>query len=57
MDDTTPAGLSPEQRMQRMRKEVREHNIYRWAGNLLTELSDIRIASEEPVASRSRSRL
>ena len=25
-------------RMQRMRRTVREHNVYRWAGNLITEL-------------------
>jgi alpha,alpha-trehalose-phosphate synthase [UDP-forming] len=35
-------------RMQRMRRTVREHNVYRWAGNLITELSEIRI--EEPKA-------
>ena len=29
-------------RMQRMRKFVSEHNIYRWAGNLIAELSDVR---------------
>ena len=33
-------------RMQRMRRNVREHNVYRWAGNLITDLSEIRI--EEP---------
>jgi len=26
-----------------MRKVVREHNIYRWAGNLITELCDVRL--------------
>ena len=30
-------------RMQRMRRIVSEHNVYRWAGNLITELSEIRI--------------
>ncbi len=30
-------------RMQRMRKVVKENNVYRWAGNLITELSDIRV--------------
>jgi trehalose 6-phosphate synthase len=30
-------------RMRRMRAVVREHNIYRWAGTLVSELSDIRI--------------
>ena len=33
-------------RMQRMRRSVREHNVYQWAGNLISELSEIRI--EEP---------
>jgi hypothetical protein len=29
-----------------MRKEVREHNIYRWAGNLIAELCAVRL--DEP---------
>jgi trehalose-6-phosphate synthase len=29
-------------RMQRMRKFVSEHNIYRWAGNLIAELCEVR---------------
>ena len=29
-------------RMSRMRKMVKEHNVYRWAANLITELSEIR---------------
>jgi alpha,alpha-trehalose-phosphate synthase [UDP-forming] len=33
-------------RMQRMRRAVREHNVYQWAGNLISELSEIRV--EEP---------
>ena len=33
-------------RMRRMRKVVREHNIYRWAGNLVAELCDVRL--EDP---------
>jgi alpha,alpha-trehalose-phosphate synthase [UDP-forming] len=33
-------------RMQRMRRVVREHNVYHWAGSLISELSEIRI--EEP---------
>jgi trehalose 6-phosphate synthase len=39
--------MSPEERrirMQRMRANVREHNIYRWAGSLIGELSEIRTA-------------
>ncbi len=30
-------------RMQRMRKLVREHNVYRWAGNLIAELCAVRL--------------
>ena len=37
-----------ELRMQRMRKTVREHNVYRWAGNLIAELCELRLdASDE----------
>lgn len=36
-------------RMRRLRKVVREQNIYRWAGNLVTELCDVRlVAPQEP---------
>ncbi|HKS67157.1 MAG TPA: trehalose-6-phosphate synthase [Candidatus Acidoferrales bacterium] len=35
-------------RMQRMRRVVREHNVYHWAGNLISELAEIRI--EEPAS-------
>jgi trehalose-6-phosphate synthase len=30
-------------RMRLLRSHVREHNVYRWAGNLITELSELRI--------------
>jgi trehalose 6-phosphate synthase len=43
--------MSPEDRrarMQRMRRMVREHNVYRWAGNLIAELSEIRVGETEP---------
>jgi trehalose 6-phosphate synthase len=30
-------------RMQRMRRVVKEHNIYRWAGNLISDLSEVRL--------------
>lgn len=39
--------MEPEEqsaRMRRMRQTLREHNIYRWAGNLIEELTRIRIA-------------
>jgi trehalose-6-phosphate synthase len=35
-------------RMQRLRKVVREHNVYRWAGNLVAELSEVRL--DEPTS-------
>jgi trehalose-6-phosphate synthase len=34
-------------RMQRMRHTVREHNIYRWAANLLSDLTEIRVELTE----------
>jgi alpha,alpha-trehalose-phosphate synthase [UDP-forming] len=34
-------------RMQRMRKSIKEHNIYRWAGDLITELCDLRLDAPE----------
>jgi trehalose-6-phosphate synthase len=34
-------------RMRRMRQIVKEHNVYRWAGSLITELSEIRIDEPE----------
>jgi trehalose 6-phosphate synthase len=48
--------MDPEERktrMQRMRRIVREHNIYRWAGTLITELSEIRLDVPEAVKSRT----
>ena len=38
--------MDPEERrarMRRMRRVVKDHNIYRWAANLITELSEVRI--------------
>jgi alpha,alpha-trehalose-phosphate synthase [UDP-forming] len=43
--------MSPDdrrERMKRMRRIVKEHNVYRWAGNLISELSEIRIDETEP---------
>lgn len=34
-------------RMTRLRKTVYEHNIYRWAANLMSDLTDIRVESAE----------
>ncbi len=45
--------MAPEERrarMNRMRAYVREHNIYRWAGNLIGELAALRV--EEPLATQ-----
>jgi trehalose-6-phosphate synthase/uncharacterized membrane protein affecting hemolysin expression len=39
-------------RMQRMRRVVREHNIYRWAASLLGELSDLRLDRSESIKVR-----
>ena len=38
--------MSPQQkrdRMSRMRSQVRENNVYRWAGNLVSELTSVRL--------------
>jgi len=35
------------QRMSRMRKIVHDHNIYRWAANLLSDLAEIRVETPE----------
>jgi trehalose-6-phosphate synthase len=43
--------MPPEERglrMGHMRANVKDHNIYRWAGNLIAELCDIRPASASP---------
>jgi alpha,alpha-trehalose-phosphate synthase [UDP-forming] len=36
-------------RMEHLRSKVREHNIYRWAANLLSDLTDIRIDTPERI--------
>jgi trehalose 6-phosphate synthase len=41
-----------ERRMQTLRRTVREHNIYRWAANLISELSEIRMGPPESAASK-----
>jgi trehalose 6-phosphate synthase len=38
-------------RMQRMRDSVREHNVYRWAASLLSDLTEIRIDAPDRVES------
>jgi trehalose-6-phosphate synthase len=47
--------MDPEEkrlRMQRMRRVVREHNIYRWAASLVRELSEVRLDRPEPLKVR-----
>jgi trehalose-6-phosphate synthase len=42
--------MEPEEkqlRMRRMRRVVKEHNIYRWAGNLIAELCEVRLDAPE----------
>jgi len=41
-------------RVHRMRKIIKEHNIYRWAGNLITELCDVRLDAPEDTQERLR---
>ena len=44
--------MEPEEkqlRMHRMRRFVREHNIYRWAGGLITELCELRMEGVDHV--------
>jgi trehalose-6-phosphate synthase len=40
-------------RMQRMRKTVRENNVYRWAGSLIGELCDVRLDIPENSPAKS----
>jgi trehalose-6-phosphate synthase len=50
--------MPPEERharMQRMHKVVREHNVYRWAAELISELSEIRLESPQVVETRNHS--
>jgi len=54
--------MEPEERqmrVHRMRRNIREHNIYRWAGNLVTELCELRldVAERNPEADRSPERV
>ncbi|MGH9403550.1 MAG: alpha,alpha-trehalose-phosphate synthase (UDP-forming) [Terriglobia bacterium] len=44
--------MDPEERtarMRRMRRVVKDHNIFRWAGNLINELSEVRAETIEGV--------
>lgn len=39
-------------RMRRLRQVVKEQNVYRWAGDLITQLCDIRPEKREPTAEK-----
>jgi trehalose-6-phosphate synthase len=38
-----------DERMRRMRHNVREHNVYRWAANLLSDLTEIRVDTPDRI--------
>jgi trehalose-6-phosphate synthase len=43
--------MAPEEkqlRVQRMRRAIKENNIYRWAGNLIAELCEVRLDRDKP---------
>ena len=44
------------QRMQHMRKLVREHNIYRWAADLIGQLSEFRVVAPKNNAEKTEVR-
>jgi len=39
-------------RMRRMRRTVKEHNVYRWAAELISELAEIRLDAQELAETR-----
>jgi trehalose 6-phosphate synthase len=43
-----------QQRMQRMRKVIREQNVYRWAASLIGELCEVRLEAPEAGGNRFR---
>ena len=49
--------MQPEEkelRMQRMRKTVREHNVYRWAGTLIAKLCELRMDGSDESTGKVR---
>jgi hypothetical protein len=40
--------------MRRLRKLVKEQNIYRWAGNLVAELCEVRLDRQKEIKATSR---
>jgi trehalose 6-phosphate synthase len=52
--------MEPEEkqaRVHRMRKVIKEQNIYRWAGSLVTELCEIRLDAPDPAQEKVRGRV
>ncbi|MBV9622449.1 MAG: trehalose-6-phosphate synthase [Acidobacteria bacterium] len=52
--------MEPEERaarMRRLRKVVKEQNIYRWAGNLVAELCDVRLEMPQEKGKRGHARV
>jgi trehalose-6-phosphate synthase len=50
--------MEPEEkqlRLQRMRKIVREHNVYHWAGTLIADLCELRLEAPEKARKAHRS--
>jgi trehalose-6-phosphate synthase len=41
-------------RMRLLRNNVKHHNVYEWAGNLIAELSEIRTAEAQPKIGRAK---
>ena len=53
----TALEMEPEEkqlRVQRMRKIIEEHNIYRWAGTLITDLCELRLDPVEESPEKHR---
>ena len=53
----TALKMTPEERrlrMKRMRQQVKEHNVYRWASNILTDVCAVRIEDELLAATMNR---
>jgi trehalose 6-phosphate synthase len=51
----TALEMPPEEargRMERMRVQIREHNVYGWAGSLIAELAAIRLETKKPTMMR-----
>jgi len=51
------AGLEmdPDQkqaRMRNMRRTIQEHNVYRWAANLIIAVSELNVEQQESLGSR-----